>query len=134
MEKSIKNRKVKFEYEFIEVYTAGIKLTGLEVKAFRESKFNITDTYCYFHRGELFIKGAIIVGENVDLKLLLRKKELRFLEGELVKGLTIVPYKVYRNNEGFIKAEIVLARGKKLWDKRNSIKTRDLDRELKRNM
>ena len=73
MEKSIKNRKVKFEYEFIEVYTAGIKLTGLEVKAFRESKFNISDTYCYFHRGELFIKGAIIVGENVDLKLLLKK-------------------------------------------------------------
>jgi SsrA-binding protein len=134
-----KNKKVKFEYEFIDTYEAGIVLMGSEVKMIRQGKLSLVDTYCYFNRGELFLKGMNIVEtgiaysheSNRDRKLLLKNKQLRKLENELIKGLTIVPYRVYFNDRGLIKVEIVLGRGKKMWDKRNDIKQRDLDRELK---
>ena len=134
-----KNKKVKFEYEFIDTYEAGIVLMGSEVKMIRQGKLSLVDTYCYFNRGELFLKGMNIVETGIayshestrDRKLLLKNKQLRKLENELIKGLTIVPYRVYFNDRGLIKVEIVLGRGKKTWDKRNDIKQRDLDRELK---
>jgi SsrA-binding protein len=134
-----KNKKVKFEYEFIDTYEAGIVLMGSEVKMIRQGKLSLVDTYCYFNRGELFLKGMNIVETGIayshestrDRKLLLKNKQLRKLENELIKGLTIVPYRVYFNDRGLIKVEIVLGRGKKMWDKRNDIKQRDLDRELK---
>jgi SsrA-binding protein len=133
------NKKVKFEYTFIETHITGIQLMGSEVKSIRLGKVSLVDTYCYFSKGELFLKGMNITETNVayshtairDRKLLLKRKELKKLENELVKGLTIVPYKIFINDKGLVKVEIVLAKGKKLWDKRETIKERDLNRELK---
>ena len=131
----IENRKVKFEYFIEEKFSAGIKLTGVEVKRIREGKVSMTDSFCYFNNGELFMKGILIQGignDNIsrDRKLLLKKKQLRKLESELTKGFTIIPHILYENDRGLLKMDIVLAKGKKLWDKRNTIKERDLNREL----
>jgi len=131
----IENRKVKFEYFIEETFSAGIKLTGVEVKRIREGKISMTDSFCYFNNGELFMKGILIQGignDNIgaDRKLLLKKKQLRKLESELVKGYTIIPHVLYENDRGLLKVDIVLAKGKKLWDKKIAIKLRDLDRDL----
>lgn len=139
---NIVNKKVKFEYFFVETFVVGIKLQGSEVKSINDSKVSMTDTYCYFKNGELYVKGLNIASSNVsyahepmrERKLLMKKKELRKLENELINGLTIIPYRLYRNETGLIKMEIVLAKGKKLWDKRDSIKERDINRELKRGL
>jgi SsrA-binding protein len=132
----IENRKVKFEYFIEEKFSAGIKLTGVEVKRIREGKVSMTDSFCYFNNGELYMKGILIQGignDNIsrDRKLLLKKKQLRKLESELTKGYTIIPHILYENDRGLLKMDIVLAKGKKLWDKRNTIKERDLNREMK---
>jgi SsrA-binding protein len=137
---NIVNKKSKFEYEFIQVETAGIKLKGSEVKSIRMGKASISEGYCYFSNGELYVKGMNIsdygFGSShetvVDRKLLLKKKELRDLQKNLVVGLTIVPYRLFINERGFVKLEIALARGKKLYDKRQTIKERDIDRDMKR--
>jgi len=131
----IENRKVKFEYFIEETFSAGIKLTGVEVKRIREGKISMTDSFCYFNNGELFMKGILIQGignDNIgaDRKLLLKKKQLRKLESELVKGYTIIPHVLFENERGLLKVDIVLAKGKKLWDKRNTIKERDIDRQI----
>jgi len=131
----IENRKVKFEYFIEEKFSAGIKLTGIEVKRIREGKVSMTDSFCYFNNGELFMKGILIQGignDNIgrDRKLLLKKKQLRKLESELTKGFTIIPHILYENDRGLLKMDIVLAKGKKLWDKRNTIKERDIDRQI----
>ena len=133
----IENRKVKFEYFIEEKFSAGIKLTGVEVKRIRDGKISMTDSFCYFNNGELFMKGILIQGignDNIgrDRKLLLKKKQLRKLESELTKGYTIIPHVLYENERGLLKIEIVLAKGKKLWDKRNTIKERDLNREIRK--
>jgi SsrA-binding protein len=133
----IENRKVKFEYFIEDKISVGIKLTGVEVKRIREGKISMTDSFCYFNNGELFMKNVLIQGignDNIsrDKKLLLKKKELRKLESELTKGFTIIPYILFENEKGLLKLEIVLAKGKKLWDKRNTIKERDISRELKK--
>jgi SsrA-binding protein len=135
----IENRKVKFEYFIEETLSAGIKLTGIEVKRIREGKVSMTDSFCYFRNGELFMKGILIQGignDNVgaDKKLLLKKKQLRKLESELIKGYTIIPHILYENERGLLKMDIVLAKGKKLWDKRENIKERDISREMKRDI
>jgi len=131
---NIENRKTKFEYTFLETYEAGIVLTGSEVKAIRNGKVNMTDTYCYFKGSELYVKNISISlsdGEGTrERKLLLKNQELKRLKSKLLNGLTIVPTKIYLNDRGFIKMEIVLAQGKKIHDKRNSIKERDIQREL----
>ncbi len=137
---NIVNKKFKFEYEFIQVETAGIKLKGSEVKSIRMGKASISEGYCYFSNDELYIKGMNIsdygFGSShetvVDRKLLLKKKELRDLQKNLITGLTIVPYRLFVNDRGFVKLEIALARGKKLYDKRQTIKERDIDRDMKR--
>ena len=137
----IVNKKVKFEYTFIETHTVGIKLMGSEVKAIDGGKVSLVDAYCYFIDGELFVKGMNIPESKIsftheplrDRKLLMKKKELRKLEKQLINGLTIVPYKIFRNSRGLIKMEIVLAKGKKLYDKRNAIKEKDIKREIDRN-
>jgi SsrA-binding protein len=137
---NIVNKKSKFEYEFIQVEVAGIKLKGSEVKAIRMGKASISEGYCYFSNGELFIKGMNIsdygFGSShetvVDRKLLLKKKELKNLQDQLINGLTIIPYRLFTNDRNLIKLEIALARGKKLYDKRQSIKLRDIDRDIKR--
>jgi SsrA-binding protein len=139
---NIVNKKVKFEYEFIQTEIAGIQLIGSEVKSIRENKASISESYCYFSNGELFVKGMNISDygygtfheTNRDRKLLLKKKELRKLENQLIKGLAIIPYRLFINDRGLVKVEIVLGRGKKLYDKRESIKSRDIDRDMKRNI
>lgn len=134
---NIVNRKSKFEYQFIDTYNAGVVLNGVEVKSIRDGKFSFTDSYCIFQNGELFMKNTSISGignDNIgrDRKLLLKKKELTKLNKDLINGLSIIPYRLYENDRGLFKIEIVLAKGKKLFDKRESIKKRDVEREMKK--
>lgn len=131
---NIINKKVKFEYEFIQTYICGIKLVGSEVKSIREGKVSLSESYCVFVNGELFVKNSNISElktsfghkSNQDRKLLLKKQELNRLQKDLIKGLTIVPYRIFIDDRGLIKVEIVLARGKKLHDKKNTIKEREI--------
>jgi SsrA-binding protein len=138
---NIVNKRAKFEYEFIRTEIGGIMLMGSEVKSIRDGKISLSESFCTFINGELFLRNANISEmssdythkSNQDRKILLKRKELSRLQKELIKGLTIVPYRVFLNDKGLIKIEVVLARGKKLHDKRETIKVRDLDREIKRN-
>lgn len=139
----IKNRKASFEYEFLEKYEAGIVLKGTEIKSIREGHASVQEAYCYMKNDELYIKSMNISPysnssfENHevtrDRKLLLKRRELDKIRTKTEeKGLTIVPTRVFINARGFAKLEIAVARGKKLYDKRDSIKKKDQDRELKR--
>ena len=138
---SIVNRKAKFEYLFIDTYVAGISLIGSEVKAIRDGKANMVDAYCIFDKDELWVKslgitpgpGSFQHDPMRDKKILLRKRELRKLSSSLDKGLTIIPIKIFCNEKNRLKIEIALAKGKKLYDKRESIKERDIERDLRRN-
>lgn len=139
----IKNRPVTFEYAIEDKLTAGIVLTGSEIKSVRLGKVSFNDSYCIFHDGELWVK-SLHIAEYVNAgyaghdptrerKLLLNKRELRKWAQKLKeKGLTIVPLAMYINENGYAKLDIGLAKGKKLHDKRESIKNRDMDREMKR--
>jgi SsrA-binding protein len=138
---NIRNRQAGFEYEILDKYTAGIALTGTEIKSIREGKANLQDGYCYINNGEVFVKGINITpyaqGTHYNheatrvRKLLLKRSEIKKLEGKVEeKGLTLVPTRLFINGRGFAKLEIALGRGKKLHDKRNSIKERDAKREL----
>jgi SsrA-binding protein len=140
---SIKNRQAGFEYELLDKYVAGIVLTGTEIKSIREGKVNLQDGYCYVNNGEVFVKGINITpyaqGTHYnheatrERKLLLKKSEIRKLDGKVEeRGLTLVPVRLFINDRGFAKLEIALARGKKMHDKRESIKERDAKRELDR--
>lgn len=140
---NIKNRKARYEYHFLDKYIAGIQLTGTEIKSIREGKVNLQEGYCYLKDGELFIKNMHISpykqGTHYnheparERKLLLKKKELRKLETKgTEKGLTIVPTRMFINDRGLAKLEIALAKGKKLYDKREDIKKKDVKRELER--
>lgn len=139
---NIRNRQAAFQFEILDKYVAGLVLTGTEIKSIREGKANLTDGYCYFKNGELFVKGMSIspYAEGTyynhdplrERKLLMKKSELRKLEGKLEKGLTLVPLRLFINERGYAKLEIALARGKKLYDKRQTIKERDARRELNR--
>lgn len=139
----IKNRKAGFEYEFVEKFEAGIVLKGTEIKSLREGKASIQEAYCFLRKDEAFIKGMNISAysnasfENHEMtrdrKLLLKKREIEKLRTKTEeKGLTIVPIRLYINNRGFAKIEIALAKGKKIHDKRDSIKKKDQKRELER--
>ncbi|NLJ44814.1 MAG: SsrA-binding protein SmpB [Bacteroidales bacterium] len=139
----IKNKKASHDYEFLEKYIAGIKLMGTEIKSIREGKANLTDSYCIFRDGELYLKGMHIAEywwgnlNNHDplreRKLLLKSRELSKI-GRKVKesGLTIIVIKVFINEKGLAKAEIAIARGKKEYDKRETLKRKDSERELDR--
>lgn len=131
----VENRKVKYDYFIEDSYIGGIVLTGSEVKMIRQGKMSFPDSFCYFKNGELFLKNSQVQGignDNIgrERKLLLKKKELQKLESNLIKGYSILPYKVFTNSTGLIKIEIVLAKGKKLYDKRETIKKRDTQREI----
>ncbi len=139
----IKNRKAAFEYSFLEKFTAGLVLVGTEIKSIRQGKANITEAYCVFEKEELWIRnGQIEEYEKAthynhaprrDRKLLLKKSELRKLQLKLKdQGLTIIPVRLFLNEKGLAKLEIALAKGKKLFDKRDDIKKRDLQRETDR--
>jgi SsrA-binding protein len=132
---NIVNRSARFEYEFIDIYSAGIMLTGVEVKFIRDGKLSFVDSFCTFQNGELFMNNVSISGignDNIkrNRKLLLKKKELNKLLKDLDKGLTIVPIRIYTNERRVFKVDIALARGKKLYDKRDTIRKRDMDREM----
>jgi SsrA-binding protein len=134
---NIVNRKAKYEYEFIDTYTAGVVLTGVEVKFIRDGRLSFVDSFCVFQDGELFMKNVSISGignDNIkrDRKLLLKKKELKKILKDLDKGLTLIPVRFYTNERNIFKVEIVLARGKKLYDKRETIKKRDTEKEIGR--
>jgi SsrA-binding protein len=141
----IKNKKASHDYEFLEKFTAGIMLTGTEIKSLRLGKAALTDSYCLFRDGELFIKGMHITEyywgniNNHDplreRKLLLTKRELHRIERKVKEtGLTIIVTRVFINEKGLAKAEIAVSKGKKEYDKRQTIKRRDSDRELERIM
>lgn len=139
----IKNRKAKFEYTFLQKYEAGMSLVGTEVKALRAGQASMGDAWCFFDNGELFLKNLHIgpykqgpENQHDPLrtrKLLLRKSELRKLHRLATeKGFTIIPYRIYFSDSGFAKCEIVVAQGKKAYDKRQAIKERDIKRDLER--
>jgi SsrA-binding protein len=121
----ILNKKAKFDFDLLDKYDAGIMLTGPDVKAIREGKFSLTDAYCTFQNTELFMNSK---------KLLLKRKELIKLQKSLIKGFSIIPYKIYENDRGIFKMEVYLGKGKKLYDKRETIKHRDFQRESERNL
>ncbi|MEZ4988495.1 MAG: SsrA-binding protein SmpB [Saprospiraceae bacterium] len=139
----IVNRRATFEFHFLDVVEAGIVLTGTEIKSIRKGNVNLRDAYCLFKQGELYLYSMFIAeyshgnqfnhDERRTRKLLLRKSELRKLEKKVKeKGFTIVPHKLYLSERGIAKIEIALAQGKKSYDKRESIKQKDVKRDLDR--
>ncbi|CAL2064242.1 SsrA-binding protein SmpB [Tenacibaculum sp. 190524A05c] len=141
---NIQNKKARFEYEILDKYTAGIQLTGTEIKSIRQSKARITESFCEFNeRGELFVINMYIEeyafghhynhNPKSERRLLLNKQELKKLAREVeAKGNTIVPLRLFINENGWAKLEIALAKGKKTHDKRQTIKDRDSKRDLAR--
>lgn len=138
---NIKNKKASFDYEYIDTFTAGIVLTGTEIKSIRAGKASLVDTYCYFINQELWVKNMYIAPysfgsynnhpERRERKLLLSKKELRNLEADSKSpGFTIVPVRLFINEKGLAKLLIALARGKKEFDKRQTIKEKDARRQM----
>ena len=146
MDQIAKNNKAYFDYEILENFTAGIVLLGSEVKSIRNKDVSIKEAYCHVENGEMWLKGMHIAQfkesgrfqnhEPVrDRKLLLNKKEIKKLQEKVSqKGLTIVPLKIIITGKGLIKLDIGLARGKNNYDKKETIKLRDLDRDVKNNI
>jgi len=143
MAKELNNRQAYFNYQIDDKYVAGIVLLGTEVKSIREGKVSFNDAFCLFDDGELWVRGLYIAEYSHgtannhiavhDRKLLLTKRELSRLQSKIKeRGFTIVPLKVFFNEKNLVKVEIGLAKGKKTHDKRESIKQRDSDREIKR--
>lgn len=140
---SIKNKRATFDYELLETFIAGIVLTGTEIKSIRLGKASLVDTFCFFVNGELWVKNMYIAeyfygtyNNHVarrDRKLLLNKKELRKMEGfSKNNGFTIVPIRLFINDKGLAKVIIAVAKGKKEYDKRDSIRERDDKRDIAR--
>tara|TARA_B100001287_G_scaffold276758_1_gene289231 strand:+ start:4135 stop:4581 length:447 start_codon:yes stop_codon:yes gene_type:complete len=140
---NIKNRKATFEYEILSKFIAGISLLGTEIKSIRNNKANISDAYCIFNNNELYVKnlhiseypnsGYVNHEPKRDKKLLLNKQELQKLHTKVKeKGNSIVPLRLFINEKNKAKIEIALAKGKKIYDKRESIREKDLKRELDR--
>lgn len=137
------NKRASFDYEFLETYQAGIVLVGTEIKSIRAGKASMSDAFCYFDQGQLYVKGLNISlytwgswGQHSplrDRKLLLQKRELRHLQQKVKeKGLTVVAVRLYIADNGYAKLTIALAKGKKEYDKRQTIKEKDLRRQMDR--
>lgn len=137
------NRKASFSYHFLQSFEAGILLSGSEVKSIKAGNANMSDAYCIIERGEVWIKNFHITeykqsmekeyNPKRDRKLLLNKSEIRKIERKIAeKGLTLIPYKMYLSERGLLKLEIIVASGKKSFDKRESIKEKDEKRNLER--
>lgn len=140
---NIENRRARFDYQFMDEYTAGLVLRGTEIKSIREGKAGLSDSYCYFRNDELFVKNFHITeyGDASfynheplrERKLLLSRQELnKLLRKVKDQGLTIIPVRLFINDKGYAKLNIALAKGKKAYDKREDIKKKDLERELNR--
>ncbi|MCF8304536.1 MAG: SsrA-binding protein SmpB [Bacteroidales bacterium] len=139
----VKNKKASFEYSLVEKFVAGMQLQGTEIKSIRQGKANLSDAYCVMREGELFVKQMHIAEYSHgtynnhepkrDRKLLLNKGELKKIETKTKeKGFTIVPTLLFINEKGLAKLEIAIAKGKKLHDKRESIKQKDMKRDMER--
>lgn len=139
----IRNRQAYYDYFIDDKYDAGMVLTGTEVKSLRAGRASFNDSYCYFHRGEIWIKSLHIAeyshgtSANHDptreRKLLLSKRELKKIEAKIKeKGITVVPLRIFFSEKGLAKIELGLGKGKKLYDKRETIKQRDTEREMKK--
>jgi SsrA-binding protein len=139
----LNNRKAYYEYNIEAKYIAGMVLSGTEIKSIREGKVSFNDSYCIFDKGELYVKSLHIAEYSFgtihnhqpmqERKLLLQKRELKKLENKIKeKGYTIVPLKIFISEKGFAKMEIGLGKGKKIFDKRETIKARETDRDVKR--
>lgn len=139
----IRNKKASFEYEFIERFTAGIVLSGTEIKSIRAGKASLVDSYCYFSGTELYVKNMNVAeywwgsynrhDPRRDRKLLLTKRELRKLARSIKeKGMTVIPVKLFIADNGYAKLDIALARGKREYDKRQNIRDKDMRRERER--
>ncbi len=139
----IKNKKASFEYYLLESFTAGIVLTGTEIKSIRTGKASLKESYCSFHNDELFVRNMNIAPYDYgtynnhepkrERKLLLQARELRKLKTKLdEKGLTLIPTRLFINEKGLAKLEVSLAKGKKLFDKRDTLKKKDQQREMDR--
>jgi SsrA-binding protein len=142
---NLKNKKASFEYELLDSFDAGLQLVGTEIKSIRGAKANLTDSYCQFFDGELYVKNLHISEYEMgtcnnhiakrDRKLLLNRKELNKLQKKVKEsGLTIVPVRLYINEKGLAKLGIALARGKKTYDKRETLKEKDTRRDMDRVM
>jgi len=138
----IKNKKASYEYFLLDTYVSGIMLVGTEIKSIRLGKASLVGSFCAFIDDELFLMNSHIeeykFGNNFNhepkrqRKLLLNKKELKKIKNKITeKGLTVIPVNMFINKEGFCKVTISVAKGKKLYDKKNSIKERDIDRQMK---
>lgn len=141
----IKNKKAFFEYEILDSFIAGIKLAGTEIKSIRGGRANLTDSYCQYEGKELYVKNLHIAEYELgtinnhiakrDRKLLLQRRELQRWQKKVKEsGLTIIPLKLFINERGLAKLEIGLCKGKKIYDKRDSIKERDHGRDMDRMM
>lgn len=129
----INNRKAKYEYYIINELECGMVLTDQLVKLIRLNKINLIDSYCHFEGNELFIKNVKVIDYNVSIKLLLNKQELhKFHKQVEQQGYTIIPLSIYDNKTGIIKVKIGLCKGKKIYDKKESIKEKDIKRDLER--
>jgi SsrA-binding protein len=140
---NIQNKKAKFEYALLDVFEAGMVLTGTEIKSIRLGKVNMSDGYCFVDKNEIFAKNINIAKYDMgtyynhdplrDRKLLLNKREIKKIINKMTdKGLTIIPTRLFINDGGYAKIEIAIAKGKKLYDKRESIKDRDVSRDQSR--
>ncbi|MGE7775698.1 SsrA-binding protein SmpB [Chitinophaga caseinilytica] len=140
----LRNRSAYFEYAIEDKYIAGLVLTGTEIKSIRGGKVSFNDSFCYFSKGELFVKSLHIAEYKFgtyanhdplrERKLLLQRKELKKMEKKIQeRGYTIIPLRMFITDKGLAKMEIGIGKGKKLHDKRDSIKAREVDRELRRN-
>lgn len=140
---NIQNRKAGFEFEILEKFTAGMVLTGTEIKSVRQGKVVMSDAYCYYKNGRPVVKNLHISEYDHgsyfnhepkrERELLLRKREIGKIGSKLKeKGLTLIPLRLFLNERGLAKLEIGLARGKKLYDKRESIKDREISRDMRR--
>lgn len=140
---NIKNKRATFDYELLDTYTAGIVLTGTEIKSIRQGKASLVDTFCFFSNGELWVKNMHVAeyfygsynnhSARRDRKLLLTKKELeKLLRTSRDPGYTIVPVRLFINEKGLAKVVVALAKGKKQYDKRQSLREKDDKREMAR--
>ena len=140
---NIKNKRATFDYELLDTYTAGIVLTGTEIKSIRQGRASLVDTFCFFANGELWVKNMHVAeyfygsynnhAARRDRKLLLTKKELdKLLRTSRDPGFTIVPVRLFINEKGLAKVVVALAKGKKQYDKRQSLREKDDKREMAR--